>query len=238
MKLDVLFFSAHPDDVELSCGGTVIKLVKKGKKVGIIDLTRGELGTRGTMETREREVRRASKVMGIHVRENMKFADGNIEESVENRLKTIKIIRHYKPEIIFCPYYRDRHPDHMHASNLVKEAAFYSGLHKIKTERDGRQQEAYRPGKRIYYMQTYIFEPSFIIDISDEFKKKMAAIRCYSSQFYNPRSKEPKTFISDKKFLKFIEARAKSHGFQIGVNYAEPYFSEEKIKLNIHSLFD
>jgi N-acetylglucosamine malate deacetylase 1 len=237
MKLDALFFAAHPDDVELSCGGTVIKLVKMGKKVGIVDLTKGELGTRGSAEIREREVRKANKVMGIQIRENLRLADGNIEENSENTLKIMKIIRQYAPKIVFHPYQRDRHPDHTHASNLVREAAFYSGLHKIKTEKEGKPQEPHRPQKQFSYMQSYPFEPSFVIDISEEFRKKMETIKCYSSQFYNPKSKEPSTFISGKNFLQFIEARAKSYGFQIGTNYGEPYYSDEKINLTVQNLF-
>ncbi|MGH2575774.1 MAG: bacillithiol biosynthesis deacetylase BshB1 [Ignavibacteria bacterium] len=237
MKLDALFFSAHPDDIELSCGGTVVKLVKMGKKIGVIDLTQGELGTRGSKEIRQKELKNASKIMGIQARENLNLKDGNIEENFKNKLKVISIIRHYKPEIVFLPYYKDRHPDHIHASNLVKESSFYSGLRKINTKRSKQSQAAYRPKKCIFYMQTYTFEPSFIIDITAEFETKMKAVKCYSSQFYNPRSKEPATFISEKKFLEYLEARARFYGFQIGTKYGEPYFVEEKLKLNSENLF-
>lgn len=236
MKLDVLFFAAHPDDIELSCGGTVIKFVKSNKRAGIIDLTRGELGTRGTAKIRHSEVEKASKVMGIEVRENMHLPDGNIEINLKNKTDVIKIIRHYKPEIIFLPYPDDRHPDHINSSNLIKDAAFYSGLQKIETKKGGKIQKPHRPKKNIYFMQSYTFEPSFIIDISDEFNKKMEAIRCYSSQFYNPNSKEPNTFISDKNFIEHLEARAKFYGFQIGAKYGEPFYMKEKVKMDILSL--
>lgn len=236
-KLDVLFFGAHPDDIELSCGGTVIKLVKMDKRAGIIDLTRGELSTLGTVELRQQEVLKANNVMNIHVRENLNLPDGNIEESYTNKLKIIEVIRHYQPEIIFIPHPHDRHPDHTHASNLVREAAFYSGLEKIKTKKDGNQQKEFRPKRRIYYMQTYTFEPTFIIDITDEFNQKMESIKSYSSQFFNPDSKEPPTFISDRKFIEYLEARARFYGFQVGTEYGEPFFTEEKINLDIENLF-
>lgn len=238
MKLDALFFGAHPDDVELSCGGTVIKLVKKRKKVGIIDLTQGELGTRGTVKSRSQETRKASGVMGIQFRGNMGMPDGNIEENSENRLRVIEAIRLHKPSVVFAPYPSDRHPDHIHTGNLIKESAYYSGLRKIVTKKNGRTQTAHRPRKVLYYMQAYIFQPSFIIDISAEFMKKMEAIRCYTSQFYNPNSREPRTFISEKEFMDYLEARAKFYGFQIGVNYGEPYFSERDVEMTISNLFD
>lgn len=234
MKLDALFFAAHPDDAELCAGGTIKKLSKAGKKTGIIDLTRGELGTRGSVIERASESENASKILGLSARENLSIQDGNIENTPENRLKVISAIRKYRPEIIFFPHYHDRHPDHYHTHHLIKDAAFYSGLAKIVTP----GLKPHRPKRNFYYMQTYTFEPNIIIDISDTFTHKMKAVACYSTQFYNPDSKGPKTFISDKKFIEYITARLKFYGFQIGAEYGEPFYTEEKIKLDVKKLFD
>lgn len=233
MKLDALFFAAHPDDAELCCGGTIAKLVKSGKKTGIVDLTMGELGTRGSAATRKKEAGKASKVLGLSVRENLKIRDGDIENNPKNRLKVISVIRRYRPEIIFLPHFYDRHPDHGNAHILVKQSAFYSGLSKIHIP----GLAAHKPKRNFYYMQTYTFEPSFIVDISDTFKIKMSAIACYSSQFYNPEMKGPETFISDKKFIDYISARSEFYGFEIGVKYGEPFYTEEKIKIDSSGLF-
>jgi bacillithiol biosynthesis deacetylase BshB1 len=232
MNLDAVFFGAHPDDAELSCGGTIIKLVESGKKAGIIDLTRGELGTRGTDKIRTRETKNACKILGVKIRDNLGFKDTNIENTFLNRLKIIKSIRKYRPKIIFLPYPSDRHPDHIHTSITVKESAFYAGLAKLKTRYNGKTQTHHRPEKMIYYMQTYTFEPSFIVDITEQFEKKMKAVKCYYSQFYNKNIKGPSTFISDKKFIEYIEARAAFYGFQIGVKYGEPFYMEEKLKID------
>jgi bacillithiol biosynthesis deacetylase BshB1 len=237
MKLDALFFSAHPDDIELCCGGTLAKLIKIGKKAGIIDMTQGELGTRGSSSLRSKESKKAAEVLGVTVRENLKIDDGNLVNTTENRGKVITAIREYTPEVVFAPYFNDRHPDHIHASKLIKEGAFYSGLMKIKSRKNGKIKKSFRPKKIIYYMQTYTFEPSFIIDISNEFETKMKAIKCYSSQFYDPHSKEPQTFISDKKFIEYIESRARFYGFQIGVRFGEPFYIEGSIKLSPEGLF-
>jgi N-acetylglucosamine malate deacetylase 1 len=238
LKLDALFFAAHPDDVELSCGGTVIKLSLSGKKTGIVDLTQGELSTRGNLKLRRIETNKANKILKIAKRINLAIPDGNIENTSANRIKIIKIIREYRPEIIFCPHFYDRHPDHFHAHELVKDAAFYAGLQKIKTSLNGKQQTAYRAKKNFYFMQTYEFEPSFIVDISSAFKSKMQAVLCYRSQFYNPSSKEPGTFISDPKFIKFLESRAQIYGFKAGVEFGEPFYTEEKIKISAPDLFN
>lgn len=230
MFLDVLVFGAHPDDAELSMGGTIAKLVKSGKKVGIIDLTMGELGTRGAPEIRQRESFEASNVLKIALRENLRMEDGNIQCDKLSVLKCVTAIRKYKPIIIFAPYYNDRHPDHINAGKLLKKAFFYSGLPKILTVDQGIEQQAYRPKKLYYYFQTYETIPSFIVDISQEMETKMSAIKRYSSQFYNPKSKEPETFISRENFLKYIEARSQYYGFKIGKDYGEPFYCEEFIE--------
>jgi bacillithiol biosynthesis deacetylase BshB1 len=233
MNLDVLVFAAHPDDAELAMGGTIAKLTFNDLRVGIVDLTRGELGTRGTMEIRQKEAFLAAGILKISVRENLMIPDGDIERKKENLMKIIMAIRKYKPKIIFAPYFNDRHPDHIHTSRLVKEAMFATGLVKVKTFHKEVSQNAYRPKKLFYYMQTYQFEPSFVVDISDCFETKMKDVQCYASQFHNPRSKEPETFISRPEFLHLIESRAMVYGFQIDKKFREPFFCEEKIELNL-----
>jgi N-acetylglucosamine malate deacetylase 1 len=236
MILDVIVFAAHPDDAELSVGGTIAKYSKAGYKVGIIDLTRGELGTRGSAEIRMTEAANAAKILKLAHRENLEFRDGSIKSN-EVYLKTIITkIRKYKPQIIFAPYFNDRHPDHIGTSQLVKEAMFCSGLPKIETEDGGQPQTAYRPRKLFYFMQTYEFEPSFIVDISSTFKTKMESVYAYGTQFHNPESTEPETFISQPIFLKFLEARAQYFGFKIGKEYGEAFFCEEEIEMNITEL--
>jgi N-acetylglucosamine malate deacetylase 1 len=237
MNIDVLVFAAHPDDAELSMGGTIAKLSKNGYKVGIIDITRGELGTRGTAETRQKEAFQAAIILKAALRENLSIPDGNIQRNKENLLKIIMVLRRYRPKIIFAPYFNDRHPDHIDASKLVKEAVFTSGLSKIKTFDREVAQENYRPGKLFYYMQTYTFEPSFVVDITDCFETKMKCVKAYETQFFDPKSKEPETFISRPEFLRYIESRAMFYGFQIGRHYGEAFFCEEKIELNIAGLF-
>lgn len=235
-ELDALFFAAHPDDAELCCGGTIAALINAGKTIGIIDLTRGELGTRGSVKQRKKEADKASAVLGVSIRENLNIADGNILNNPANRLRIIKAIRKYRPTIVFFPHYIDRHPDHYNTHYLVKEAAFYAGLEKIKTP----GLSAYRSKRNIYYMQTYSFEPNFIFDISDTFETKIEAVQCYSSQFYSGNKgnkKEKETFISSRSFMEYIEARAKFYGFQVGAKYGEAFYTEEKIKLNSDTLF-
>jgi bacillithiol biosynthesis deacetylase BshB1 len=235
LKVRALFFGAHPDDAELCCGGTIAKLTAAGEKTGIIDLTMGELGTRGDVSLRKKEAGNAAKVLNVSFRENLKIPDGNIANTPSYRLKVIKVIRKYRPDIIFFPHYFDRHPDHFHTHQLVKESAFYSGLAKIKTG----ILEPYRPRRNFYYMQTYAFEPSFICDVSDTYSLKMKAIGCYSSQFYDPSYKtdQPGTFISSRDFLEYIEARSRFYGFQIGAKHGEPFSTDEKIKIGIKELF-
>jgi N-acetylglucosamine malate deacetylase 1 len=236
MNIDVLVFAAHPDDAELSMGGTIAKLSKSGYKVGIIDITRGELGTRGTPETRQKEAFQAAIILKAALRENLSIPDGNIQRTKENLLKIIMVLRRYRPKIIFAPYFNDRHPDHIDASKLVKEAVFSSGLAKLRTFDREVAQESYRPDKLFYYMQTYTFEPSFIIDITDSFDTKMRCVKAYETQFYDPKSKEPETFISRPEFIGYIESRAKFYGFQIGKHYGEAFFCEEKLELDLSGL--
>lgn len=237
MNLDVLVFAAHPDDAELAMGGTIANLTKNNLKVGIIDLTKGELGTRGTAETRQREAFNAAIVLKIAVRENLEIPDGDIKNTRENLMKVIITLRKYKSKIIFAPYFNDRHPDHIDAGNLIKRAMFSCGLAKIKTFDKEVPQTHYRPDRLYYYMQTYTFEPSFIYDISDTFETKMKAVECYSTQFHNPKSVEPETFISRPGFINYIKSRAEFYGFTIGKNYGEPFYCEEKIELDHVSIF-
>lgn len=234
-KLDALFFGAHPDDIEITCGGTVLKLVKSGKKVGIADLTRGELSTRGTLELRANETANASRILGVHTRYNLDMQDGNIVNTPESRMKIIEIIRIHKPEIVFAPYASDRHPDHINASNLIRECVFYAGLNKIITGDLG----AYRPKRLFFFRHGYDIPVSFIFDISGEFETKMKAILAYKSQFYNEDNNgdEPETYISSKLFLKDLEARARFFGFKIGAEFGEPFHCIENLKVTEDTLF-
>lgn len=236
MYLDALVFAAHPDDAELAMGGTIAKLSNNNLKVGIVDLTRGELGTRGTAETRQREAFNAAIALKVAIRENLQIPDGDIKITKENVNKIIIEIRKFKPKIIFAPYFNDRHPDHIDTSNLIKRAMFSSGLSKIKTFDKEVPQNHYRPEKLFYYMQTYTFDPTFIMDISETFDLKMKAVECYSTQFHDPKSKEPETFISRPEFINYIKSRAEYFGFSIGKTYGEPFFCEEKIEYDIVNL--
>lgn len=238
MKLDVIAFAAHPDDVELSIGGTIAKFTQAGLKVGIIDLTEGELGTRGSAEQRKKEAADASKILGITYRENLGIPDGKVRFSEDYLKRIVSKIRKYQPKIIFAPHFHDRHPDHIGAAELVKNAMFFSGTPKFETEDEGKPQAAFRPGHLFYFMQTYEFDPTFINDISDTFETKMKAVRAYSSQFYNPKSDEPETLISSKGFIDYLEARSKFYGFQIRKNYGEPFYSEERIELDLNSFLN
>ena len=240
MNIDFLTFAAHPDDAELSMGGTIAKMINLGKSFGIIDLTQGELGTRGTELTRKEEAQNASDILGITIRENLGFPDGNIFVNQENTLKIIQIIRKYRSKIIFAPYFNDRHPDHIEASKLIKRAMFFSGLPKIVTTFEDKPQEAYRPKKLFYFIQTYEFDPSFIIDISDTFDTKMKSMKAYKTQFHNEENIDagPKTFISDPEFLKYLEARSKTFGFKIGKKYGEPFFTEEALELDLQNYLE
>lgn len=231
-NLDAIFFSAHPDDVELSAGGTVIALVKAGYKIGIVDLTQGELSTRGNLKSRAIETKNASKVMGIHFRDNLKISDGNIENNEKNRRKIIEVLRKFRPKIVFAPYPKDRHPDHINASKLLTESFFYSGLPKIKT-----RLQSYRPEKVFYYAQHFDIPTSFIFDISETYEQKIEAVKCYKTQFFTDHMKGPQTYISGKSFGDNLEARSINWGFRIGAKYGEPFFTESNLKVTEETLF-
>jgi bacillithiol biosynthesis deacetylase BshB1 len=195
------------------------------------------MGTRGSAETRQKEALEAAKILKTSIRENLLIPDGDIEITNGNIRKVVMLMRKYKPKIVFAPYFSDRHPDHINASKLIKRAMFVSGLEKIKTTESEIAQRAYRPAKLFYYMQTYTFEPSFVVDISNFFETKMKAVWAYSTQFHNPESSEPETFISSPEFIEYVDARAKFYGFQIGKKFGEPFYCEEKIELNLNGLF-
>tara|TARA_R110002050_G_scaffold74772_6_gene160316 strand:+ start:82572 stop:83291 length:720 start_codon:yes stop_codon:yes gene_type:complete len=237
MKLDILAIGAHPDDVELGCGATLAKEIASGKKVGIIDLTRGELGTRGTAETRGKEALEAAKILGVTVRENMKFADGFFVNDKQHQLAIIKMIRKYQPEIVICNAIDDRHIDHGKGSKLVSDACFLSGLVKIETSTSNAElQSAWRPKQVYHYMQWKNLEPDFVVDVTGFMDKKMASVLAYKTQFYDKNSDEPETPISSKNFTDSINYRAKDLGRLIGVEYAEGYNVERYVAVD--SLFD
>ena len=229
MKLDILAFGAHPDDVELGCGATIAKEVSLGKKVGIVDLTRGELGSRGSANLRDEEAAIAAKILGISVRENLRFADGFFANDKTHQLQIIKMIRKYQPEIVLCNAVDDRHIDHPKASNLVSDACFLSGLIKIETELEGQQQEKWRPKQVYHYLQWKSSTPDFVVNVSDFMEVKIKAVLAYGSQFYNPRSKEPETPISSENFTDSVQYRAKDLGRLIGVEFAEGFTAERYV---------
>ena len=231
MKIVVLAIGAHPDDVELGCGGTIAKLISEGKKVAIIDLTQGELGTRGTNETRAIEAKNAAEILGISARENLKMKDGFLINSEEYQLRIIKAIRTYQPEIVFCNAVDDRHPDHAKAAKLASDACFLSGLIKIETEESGKKQEKWRPKQVFHYIQWKNLEPDFVIDISGFLDKKIESCLAYKTQFYDPTSTEPTTPISSKSFLDSITYRAQDLGRLAGVEHAEGFTTEKTLAL-------
>ena len=232
MKLDILAIGAHPDDVELGCGGVIAKEISLGKKVGIIDLTRGELGTRGSADLRMEEASAAAKILGVHVRENMGFADGFFVNDKEHQLAIVKIIRKYQPNIVLCNAVSDRHIDHPKGSALVSTACFLSGLLKITTALEGVQQAPWRPKQVYHYIQWENSTPDFVVDVSGFIETKLAAVKAYSSQFYKPNSKEPKSPISSKNFLESVRYRAQDLGRLTGINYAEGFNSERYVAVN------
>lgn len=230
IQLDVLAFGAHPDDVELSCAGTLIRLGEMGYKTGIIALTKGELGTRGSAELRQQEFEEAGRIMGVHVLERLDIPDGNVAVTPENKLKVIREIRKHRPGIVLAPYWIVRHPDHGYTSDLVREAAFFAGLKNIETG-----QEVFRPHKVIYYASRFEFNPSFIVDISDVHEKKLAAVLAYGSQFHHPQKNrygDEETNISQPVFMEAIIARAKQYGAYIGTEYGEPFLVREPMRLD------
>jgi len=224
---DYLFFAAHPDDIELSCGGVIAKLAKAGHDVGIIDLTRGELGTRGTPATRRREARNASKILGAKFREQFDFGDGGLRTGRGEEMQVIEVVRRCKPAVIFAPWPDERHPDHARAGRIVTEASFYAGLRALETGL-----VAHRPQVVAYYMQNYLVPPSFVVDVTATWKTKMRAVAAFKSQFHNPKSKEPQTFISSKRFIDMIEARGRHFGAMIGVEYGEAFVTKQPPKID------
>ena len=228
-QLDILAFGAHPDDVELSCGGTIAKEVSVGKKVGIVDLTRGELGTRGSADLRAKEARQAASILGVSVRENLGLRDGFFKNDEPHQLDIIKILRKYRPNVVLCNAQTDRHIDHGRAASLVHDACFLSGLRKIETFIDDRPQKLWRPSQVYHYIQWNNTPCDFVVDISDFIDKKMAAILSYGSQFYDEKSKEPDTPISSQQFLDSIQNRAADLGRIIGVGYAEGFTTQRQL---------
>jgi bacillithiol biosynthesis deacetylase BshB1 len=225
--VDVLFFGAHPDDVELSCGATVAKSVKDGLRVGIVDLTRGEMGTRGTPQTRRRESQNAAKILGATFRRQLDFQDGNLQTGREQELEIIEILRICRPQIVIAPYPDDRHPDHTRTGRIVTEAWFYAGLRALETGLP-----AHRPQAVLYYLQNYMIPPSFVVDVTAHWKTKMRSVLAYKSQFHDPQSKEPQTFISDPKFLEMIDARGKHFGALINAQYGEAFVTKQPPKID------
>ena len=231
MKLDILAFGAHPDDVELGCGATIAKEIFLGKKVGIIDLTRGELGTRGSSDLRTIEATNAAIILGVSVRENLDFADGFFINDKKHQLEIIKMIRKYQPEIVLCNAIDDRHIDHAKGSKLVSDACFLSGLIKVETFIESQNQEKWRPKHVYHYMQWKNIKPDFVVDITGFLDKKVASIMAYSSQFYDPKSKEPETPISSKNFIDSITYRARDLGRLINVDCAEGFTTERFVAI-------
>ncbi len=228
MKLNILVLAVHPDDAELGCGGTIASHIAMGHKVGIVDLTKGELGTRGTAAIREAEAAAASKILGISVRENLGFKDGFFQNNEQHQLAVVKVIRKYQPDIIITNAPEDRHPDHGRSSTLITTAAFMAGLAKIETTLDGANQGIWRAKQIYHFIQSQLLVPDIIVDVSAHWETKLRAIRAYQSQFYNPDSTEPETFISSPGFLKLIESRGHEFGYSIGVTYGEGFLINRK----------
>jgi bacillithiol biosynthesis deacetylase BshB1 len=226
-KLDVLAFGAHPDDVELCAGGTICTLTAGGYRVGVVDLTHGQLGTRGTPELRDEEARRASTIMELAVRENLHMMDGAIDNTRENQLRIVRVVRKYRPHVALIGALECRHPDHGAAARLCADAFFYAGLPKIDTKsEEGQPQEPWRPHHVLHYMQALTFEPTFVVDVSNVWGQRIEALKAFGSQFYNPdyepADDEPETFVSNEGFFKWIEARARTYGYRIGAEFGEP----------------
>ena len=229
MKLDILVIAAHPDDAELGCSGTIAAHIAKGYKVGIVDLTAGEMGTRGTPELRIEEANKAAEILGLSARENMGFKDIFFQDNQEHQLELIKIIRKYQPDIVLANAVTDRHPDHGKGSDLATNSCFMSGLRRIETELDGKAQQAWRPKFVYHYIQNNYIEPDFVVDITDYWDTKVESILAFQSQFHDPNSEEPESFISNPDFLPFIEARAREMGHSIMTTYGEGFTVERMI---------
>ena len=229
MKIDILAIAAHPDDAELSCAGVLLLEKKKGRTTGIIDLTQGELGTRGTAETRKKESEEASAILQLDVRENLGLRDGFFQNVEHDQLKVIEAIRKYQPEIVLCNAPEDRHPDHGRAAALINDACFLSGLRKVQTPLGGVEQEAWRPKYVLHFIQDRFLQPDFVVDISEVMDTKLESIKAYGTQFHNPNLQEPQTYISTPDFLDSIIYRAKMMGKMIGVKYAEGFISKKMI---------
>jgi len=237
MKLDILVLAAHPDDAELACSGTILSHVAQGKKVGIVDLTLGELGTRGTVEIRRQEATASAQVLGIAVRENLALPDGFFQNDREHQLEVVKAIRQFQPDIVLANAIADRHPDHGRAAALVRDACFLSGLRRIETtSADGELQAPWRPGRVYHFIQDQYITPDLVVDISAHWEQKLASIKAFSSQFFNPSLTEPDTYISSPGFLESIKARAREMGHYIGVQYGEGFTKERHI--GVKSFYD
>ncbi len=230
MQLDILAFGVHPDDIELSCSGTILSSIHQGKKVGIVDLTRGELGTRGSAEIRDEEAAAAAKILGVHHRENLSMADGFFTHSEENIKKIIVVLRKFRPSVILANAVEDRHPDHGRSAKLVADAAFLAGLQKIETfDENGNPQKAFRPTQVFHYIQDRVLTPDFVFDVTPFYEKKMESIRAYTTQFYSADSNEPSTYISSPQFLETVKGRDMMMGKKIGVLYGEGFITEKTV---------
>ncbi|MFF5382842.1 bacillithiol biosynthesis deacetylase BshB1 [Pedobacter suwonensis] len=236
MNLDILVIAVHPDDAELCCSGTILKHIALGKKVGIVDLTRGELGTRGTAETRDEEAADSAKILGLHIRENLRMRDGFFQNDEYHRLEVIKAIRKYQPEIILSNALEDRHPDHGRAGDLVYDSVFLSGLPKIETSIDGIKQEAHRPRLLLQFIQDRYLQPDIIVDISDHMDKKIESIQAFKTQFYNPDVEGQQTYISSPEFFESVIGRSREFGKSIGATFGEGFTSRKL--LGVDNLFD
>ncbi|NLR89886.1 MULTISPECIES: bacillithiol biosynthesis deacetylase BshB1 [Flammeovirga] len=240
MKLDILVIVAHPDDAELSCSGTLVKAIQQGKKVGIVDLTKGEMGTRGTPELRMEEAEKASKIMGLSVRENLGFADFYFKNDAEHQKEVSRIIRKYQPDIIITNAVEDRHPDHGKGARLVIDSCFMSGLRKVVTIENGKEQEPWRPKNVFHVIQSNYLTPDFVVDVTEQWDVKVEAIKAFASQFFvgdaDAAPGEPQTFISTPQFMQFLEARAREYGQRVGAQFAEGFMKSAPIKVN--DLFD
>ncbi len=223
IRLDMLVLAAHPDDAELGCGGAIAKHVALGHKVGVVDFTRGELGTRGTVQTRNEEAAASAKILGLAVRENLNFRDGFFQNDEQHQLEVAKLIRKYQPEIIIGNAIYDRHPDHGKGAGLSFDACFMAGLVKIETTHEGEKQLPWRPKALYHYIQSQYIQPDFVVDISEHWNTKMESIRAFKTQFYDPNSNEPETYISNPAFMKMLESRAQEYGHAIGVKFGEGF---------------